>query len=57
VDGILAFPGMKHSHLVNLDETAVRIYGGRNRTWVKIGADGVRIDSAQSPKDCFTVDV
>jgi hypothetical protein len=46
---------MKHSHLINLNETAVRIHGGRNMTWGKADADGVWIDSAGGPKDCFTV--
>jgi hypothetical protein len=39
------------SNLLDLDETAVRIHGGRNMTWAKRGADGVLIDSAGSPKD------
>jgi hypothetical protein len=55
VDSILASPGMNHSHLKDLDWTAVRLYGGRNMTWAKIGADGVWLDSAGSPKDCFIV--
>jgi hypothetical protein len=38
-----------------MDETAVRIHGVRNMIWAKSGADGVLIDSAGSPKDCFTV--
>jgi hypothetical protein len=46
---------MNHSNLINLDETTVRIYGCRNMTWAMRGADGVLIDSAESPKDCFTV--
>jgi hypothetical protein len=46
---------VNHGNLINLDGTAVRIFGGRNVTWAKIGADGVWIDSAGSPKDFPTV--
>jgi hypothetical protein len=54
VDGILAGPSFNPSNLINPDETAVRIFGGRNMTWGKIGAGSVWIDTAGSPKDCFT---
>jgi hypothetical protein len=55
VDDILADPMFNPSNLINLNETAVRIHGGRNMTWAKRNADGVLIDSAGSPKDCFRV--
>jgi hypothetical protein len=55
VDDILAAPSFNPSNLSNLEETAVRIFGGRNMTWAERGADGVLIDSAGSPKDSFTV--
>jgi hypothetical protein len=48
VDSILAAPGMNHNYLI--DETAVRIFGGRNMTCAKIGADGVWIDSSGEPQ-------
>jgi hypothetical protein len=55
VDGILGVSGMNYSNLINLDETAVRIFGGRNMTLDRTGADGVWIDGDGSLKLCFTV--
>jgi hypothetical protein len=50
-----AGPRFNPGILINLDETAIRIHGGRNMTSAKTGADGVLIDSAGSPRDCMTV--
>jgi hypothetical protein len=52
---ILCDPGFDRSSVINMDETAIRLHGGRNVTWAKVGADGVWIGSPSNPKDCFTV--
>jgi hypothetical protein len=46
---------MIRSSVINMDETATRLHGGRNVTWAKVRADGVRIDNPSNPEDCFTV--
>jgi hypothetical protein len=52
---VLCEAGFDRSILINIDETAVRLGGGMNMTWPKVGPDGVWIDRSPNPKDCFTV--
>jgi hypothetical protein len=43
-------PTLNHRHLIDLNEIAVRIDGGRNMTWAKRSAVRMWIDGAGSPK-------
>jgi hypothetical protein len=45
----------QQSNPINSYETAMPIRGGRSMRWAEGDADGMRIDSAGNPKDCFTV--
>jgi hypothetical protein len=53
MDSIMGEPTFHPCNPINLDETAVTVYGGRNVTWARRGADGVWIESADGSRNCL----